>query len=185
MLVLFFLSFEFGRVSLVPILMKLCFVDKNKKWRGPTISITNCNWVCVFCGAIFKVWVFFACKRAFSLPVLLVFMWGCDFCWCVDVVYTCSSTVQVQDETLDFGAMLRKIVLSPTRRVLVVSLTMYSCLCSSRFLSGPHIVLLVSNLFDWLYIGEFITFEQWSMLSISHKFLLVFINFRCFENGSS
>ncbi|KAH1100098.1 hypothetical protein AAZX31_13G048800 [Glycine max] len=47
-----------------------------------------------------------------------------------------SSTVQVQDETLDFGAMLRKIVLSPTRRVLVVSLTMYSCLCSSRFLSA-------------------------------------------------
>ncbi|KAG4958751.1 hypothetical protein JHK87_035384 [Glycine soja] len=45
-------------------------------------------------------------------------------------------TVQVQDETLDFGAMLRKIVLSPTRRVLVVSLTMYSCLCSSRFLSA-------------------------------------------------
>ncbi|ESW23218.1 hypothetical protein PHAVU_004G028200 [Phaseolus vulgaris] len=47
-----------------------------------------------------------------------------------------SSTVQVQDETLDFGAMLREVALSPTRRVLVASLTMFSCFCSSRYLSA-------------------------------------------------
>lgn len=46
------------------------------------------------------------------------------------------STVQVQDETLDFGAMLREVALSPTRRVLVASLTMFSCFCSSRYLSA-------------------------------------------------
>ncbi|CAJ1946969.1 unnamed protein product [Sphenostylis stenocarpa] len=46
------------------------------------------------------------------------------------------SNVRVQDETLDFGAMLGKVVLSPTRRVLVASLTMFSCFCSSRYLSA-------------------------------------------------
>nr|KYP40795.1 hypothetical protein KK1_037839 [Cajanus cajan] len=46
----------------------------------------------------------------------------------------CSSTIQ--DETLDFGAMLRKAVLSPTRRALMASLTMYPCFCSSRYLSA-------------------------------------------------
>ncbi|KAK7365077.1 hypothetical protein VNO80_13865 [Phaseolus coccineus] len=46
------------------------------------------------------------------------------------------STVQVQDETLDLGAMLKEVALSPTRRVLVASLTMFSCFCSSRYLSA-------------------------------------------------
>ncbi|XP_027358955.1 protease Do-like 8, chloroplastic isoform X2 [Abrus precatorius] len=45
-----------------------------------------------------------------------------------------SSTVE--DETQDFGAMLRNIVVSPTRRVLMASLTMYSCFCSSRYLAA-------------------------------------------------
>ncbi|KAK7316357.1 hypothetical protein VNO77_35333 [Canavalia gladiata] len=45
-----------------------------------------------------------------------------------------SSTAQ--DETRNLGAMLRKIALAPTRRVLMASLTMYSCFCSSRYLSA-------------------------------------------------
>ncbi|XP_027923703.1 protease Do-like 8, chloroplastic isoform X1 [Vigna unguiculata] len=46
------------------------------------------------------------------------------------------STIQVQDKTLDFDAMVKKLVLSPTRRVLVASLTVFSCLCSSRYMSA-------------------------------------------------
>ncbi|KAJ1399715.1 Peptidase S1C [Sesbania bispinosa] len=42
----------------------------------------------------------------------------------------------VQDETKDFDALLSKIILSPTRRVLMASLTMYSCFRSSRYLSA-------------------------------------------------
>lgn len=77
-------------------------------------------------------------------------------CACL-IDYTCSSTVQVQDETLDFGAMLREVALSPTRRVLVASLTMFSCFCSSRYLSGPHGSAFVFNLFDLLYVRKFMT----------------------------
>ncbi|XP_027923704.1 protease Do-like 8, chloroplastic isoform X2 [Vigna unguiculata] len=47
-----------------------------------------------------------------------------------------NSTIQVQDKTLDFDAMVKKLVLSPTRRVLVASLTVFSCLCSSRYMSA-------------------------------------------------
>ena len=76
--------------------------------------------------------------------------------------YACRTN---QDQAKDSGAMLRKIDLSPTRRVLMASLTMYSCFHSSRYLSGPHgsafciqIVLLI--------VGKFICFELgigWSM----------------------
>ncbi|KAL1338103.1 hypothetical protein HN51_032782 [Arachis hypogaea] len=41
-----------------------------------------------------------------------------------------------EDEAQDFDGMLRKIHLSPTRRVLMASLTMYSCFHSSRYLSA-------------------------------------------------
>ncbi|XP_022637714.1 protease Do-like 8, chloroplastic isoform X2 [Vigna radiata var. radiata] len=47
-----------------------------------------------------------------------------------------TSTIQVQDKTLDFDEMVKNLVLSPTRRVLVASLTMFSCLCSSRYMSA-------------------------------------------------
>ncbi|XP_014506363.1 protease Do-like 8, chloroplastic isoform X1 [Vigna radiata var. radiata] len=49
---------------------------------------------------------------------------------------TSGSTIQVQDKTLDFDEMVKNLVLSPTRRVLVASLTMFSCLCSSRYMSA-------------------------------------------------
>ncbi|XP_061346162.1 protease Do-like 8, chloroplastic [Gastrolobium bilobum] len=42
----------------------------------------------------------------------------------------------VQEQAQDSGAVLRNIILSPTRRVLMASLTMYSCFCSSRYLSA-------------------------------------------------
>ncbi|WJX65607.1 Protease Do-like 8, chloroplastic [Trifolium repens] len=42
----------------------------------------------------------------------------------------------VQDQTQDSDAMLRKIVVSPTRRVLMASLTLFPCFCSSRYLSA-------------------------------------------------
>ncbi|MED6184093.1 Protease Do-like 8, chloroplastic [Stylosanthes scabra] len=41
-----------------------------------------------------------------------------------------------EDEAQDFDGMLRKIDLLPTRRVLMSSLTMYSCFLSSRYLSA-------------------------------------------------
>ncbi|TKY50268.1 Protease Do 8 [Spatholobus suberectus] len=53
-----------------------------------------------------------------------------------DAVSPISISSTIEDETLDFGAMLRKVVLSPTRRGLMASLTMYSCFCSSRYLSA-------------------------------------------------
>ncbi|XP_052723640.1 protease Do-like 8, chloroplastic isoform X2 [Vigna angularis] len=49
---------------------------------------------------------------------------------------TPTSTIRVQDKTLDFDEMVKNLVLSPTRRVLVASLTMFSCLCSSRYMSA-------------------------------------------------
>nr|XP_012568074.1 protease Do-like 8, chloroplastic [Cicer arietinum] len=54
----------------------------------------------------------------------------------------------VEDQTQDSGAMLKKIIVSPTRRVLMASLTMFSCFCSSRYLSGPHGSVFVFKLFD-------------------------------------
>nr|AFK34777.1 unknown [Lotus japonicus] len=42
----------------------------------------------------------------------------------------------VQDESQDFEAMLSKEIMSPTRRVLIASLTMFSCFQSSRYLSA-------------------------------------------------
>ncbi|KOM56756.1 hypothetical protein LR48_Vigan10g264800 [Vigna angularis] len=68
------------------------------------------------------------------------------------VTPTSGSTIRVQDKTLDFDEMVKNLVLSPTRRVLVASLTMFSCLCSSRYMSGPHGSAFVFNLFDWLYV---------------------------------
>ncbi|KAK7381306.1 hypothetical protein VNO78_33896 [Psophocarpus tetragonolobus] len=53
-----------------------------------------------------------------------------------DAVSPISIPSTFEDETQDFGAMLRKVVLSPTRRVLMASLTLYSCFCSSRYLSA-------------------------------------------------
>ncbi|XP_017438804.1 protease Do-like 8, chloroplastic isoform X3 [Vigna angularis] len=52
------------------------------------------------------------------------------------VTPTSGSTIRVQDKTLDFDEMVKNLVLSPTRRVLVASLTMFSCLCSSRYMSA-------------------------------------------------
>ncbi|MCI04476.1 protease Do-like 8 chloroplastic-like, partial [Trifolium medium] len=54
----------------------------------------------------------------------------------------------VQDQTQDSDAMLRKIVVSPTRRVLMASLTLFPYFCSSRYLSGPHGSVFMFQLFD-------------------------------------
>lgn len=125
--------------------------------------MTNCNLVCVFCGCVCKVWVFVHPRLRFGC-------WCCLFyvglrlwltCACL-IEYICSgSTIQVQDKTLDFDEMVKNLVLSPTRRVLVASLTMFSCLCSSRYMSGPHGSAFVFYLFDWLYVRKFITIAKY------------------------
>ncbi|KAE9612656.1 putative peptidase Do [Lupinus albus] len=48
--------------------------------------------------------------------------------------FSISSTVE--DQTQDYAPMLRKIVQSRTRRVLMASLTMFPCFLSSRYLSA-------------------------------------------------
>ncbi|XP_058757300.1 nucleoside hydrolase 3-like [Vicia villosa] len=42
---------------------------------------------------------------------------------------------RTEDQTQDSGAILKKTFVSPTRRVLMASLSLYSCLCSSRYMS--------------------------------------------------
>lgn len=68
----------------------------------------------------------------FLCGVVTFFFWDV---FLFDYIFICRT---VQDQTQDYGAMLRKIVVSPTRRVLMASLTMFSCFNSSRYLSGLH-----------------------------------------------